>query len=169
MIKKIMFMIFILVFIIICLINSGYFSRKEESACKNNIIQDRNSNKQLSNTDILTTTRVDNSVLYLNKTPSTDKKNSLEPDDKKNSLESDDKKNSLESENINPFEKDYRKNLEQIREKLVAMDFDFKEMTKKLHKKLKESKTGKLTKEEMLELLPENIAKEFEEAMDITL
>ncbi len=160
MIKKIMFMIFILVFIIICLINSGYFSRKEESACKNNIIQDRNSNKQLSNTDILTTTRVDNSVLYLNKTPSTDKKNSLEPDDKKNSLE---------SENINPFEKDYRKNLEQIREKLVAMDFDFKEMTKKLHKKLKESKTGKLTKEEMLELLPENIAKEFEEAMDITL
>jgi hypothetical protein len=57
--------------------------------------------------------------------------------------------------------------MEQIKKKLIEIDFDFRKMTAKLHKKLKNSKSGKLTKEEMLELLPENIAKEFEEAMKI--
>ncbi len=153
MIKK---TIYILVFVIICLTAGNYFLQKKESACHKQDMQIRNSDKKSFKTDILTTIRSNSPTLQLSKTPCTDN----EPE--KQNI----KAVPLKTEAVT-FEKDYRKKLEKIKEKLIAMDFDFKKMTLKLHKKLKTSKNGKLSKEEMLKLLPENIAKEFEEAMEM--
>ncbi len=64
-------------------------------------------------------------------------------------------------------EKDFVESLSKIQKKLDDMDFDFNEMGKELRKKLKASKDGKLTQEEMLALLPEEVAGDFEELMQI--
>ena len=64
-------------------------------------------------------------------------------------------------------QKDFVERLSEIQRKLDDMDFDFEAMGQELRKKLKASKDGKITPEEMRSLLPQEVAGDFEELMQI--
>ena len=63
----------------------------------------------------------------------------------------------------------YRKKLADIRTYLGKQKFDYTAMKKKLRMKLKASENGKLSEEDILSLLPQEIAGDFKEMMDLLM
>lgn len=63
----------------------------------------------------------------------------------------------------------YRKKLADIRTYLEQQKFDYVAMKKKLRMQLKASENGKLSEEDILSLLPQEIAGDFKEMMDLLM
>lgn len=71
------------------------------------------------------------------------------------------------SNSNNEIVKEYQKRYLEIKKKLKNMDFDYRAMSQELQQRLKESEDGKLSREEILELFPPEIAVEYGEMLDL--
>ena len=69
--------------------------------------------------------------------------------------------------NIGLFNEAAREKILDLRRKMIDQGFDSKKMSAELRRKLHASPNGKLSKEEILELLPEDLAVDFEEMVNI--
>lgn len=65
------------------------------------------------------------------------------------------------------FEGEAKEKLFEIRRKMIDTGFDAKQMSEELAQKLKNAPNGKLSREEFLSLLPDEIAIDFEEMMHL--
>ena len=65
--------------------------------------------------------------------------------------------------NLGLFREDSMEKIFELRRKMIDRNFDSKKMSAELKKKIKSSPNGKMSKEEILSLLPEDLASDFEE------